>query len=207
MGTRNSTLVISNGQTKIGQYCQWDGYPEGQGKTAIEFLNTLKTQAAWTKFRNAVNGLKSLADEEVQAKLVKCGATPGKSLVSINVAEKFKKKYPHLERSFGAHILKAVHSGKVTEVAIDDQFVKNGLFCEWAYVIDLDLGTFEVYKGFTNNPIHETERFYFDGYFEESHDKTYKYYPVRLVELYFLDELPTVEQFLEASKGWSKLDN
>jgi len=38
MGTRNLTMVISGGETKIAQYGQWDGYPRGQGKTCLEFL-------------------------------------------------------------------------------------------------------------------------------------------------------------------------
>ena len=38
MGTRNLTMVISENKTKVAQYGQWDGYPEGQGKTILKFL-------------------------------------------------------------------------------------------------------------------------------------------------------------------------
>lgn len=38
MGTRNITRVISNGQLKVCQYCQWDGYPTGAGRDIIDFL-------------------------------------------------------------------------------------------------------------------------------------------------------------------------
>lgn len=31
MGTRNLTAVYLDGQYKVAQYGQWDGYPEGQG--------------------------------------------------------------------------------------------------------------------------------------------------------------------------------
>ena len=41
MGTRNLTTVIKNSETKVAQYGQWDGYPGGQGLTALKFL--LKT--------------------------------------------------------------------------------------------------------------------------------------------------------------------
>ena len=38
MGTRNLTIVLKNGEHKVAQYCQWDGYPEGQGRTAYLLL-------------------------------------------------------------------------------------------------------------------------------------------------------------------------
>lgn len=31
MGTRNLTAVYLDGQYKVAQYGQWDGYPEGRG--------------------------------------------------------------------------------------------------------------------------------------------------------------------------------
>ena len=41
MGTRNLTRVISNGQLKIEQYCQWDGYPTGRGGVVLAFARDL----------------------------------------------------------------------------------------------------------------------------------------------------------------------
>ena len=38
MGTRNLTCVFVNGEYKVAQYCQWDGYPSGQGLTILNFL-------------------------------------------------------------------------------------------------------------------------------------------------------------------------
>ncbi len=35
MGTRNITRVISDGEVKINQYCQWDGYPTGRGADVL----------------------------------------------------------------------------------------------------------------------------------------------------------------------------
>lgn len=41
MGTRNLTAVYLDGQYKVAQYGQWDGYPEGQGITVLTFLLSL----------------------------------------------------------------------------------------------------------------------------------------------------------------------
>ena len=38
MGTRNLTIVYVDGEYKVAQYGQWDGYPEGQGATCLDFL-------------------------------------------------------------------------------------------------------------------------------------------------------------------------
>lgn len=38
MGTRNLTCVVVDGEMKVAQYGQWDGYPEGQGATCCEFI-------------------------------------------------------------------------------------------------------------------------------------------------------------------------
>ena len=41
MGTRNITRVRSNGEVKINQYCQWDGYPTGRGLDVLKFCRDL----------------------------------------------------------------------------------------------------------------------------------------------------------------------
>ena len=38
MGTRNLTIVYSNGEYKVAQYGQWDGYPEGLGVQLLKYL-------------------------------------------------------------------------------------------------------------------------------------------------------------------------
>ena len=38
MGTRNITSVVVNGEQKVCQYCQWDGYPTWAGAHIMEFL-------------------------------------------------------------------------------------------------------------------------------------------------------------------------
>lgn len=38
MGTRNLTIVHSNGEYKVAQYGQWDGYPEGLGVQLLKYL-------------------------------------------------------------------------------------------------------------------------------------------------------------------------
>jgi hypothetical protein len=194
MGTRNLTIVQSNGEYKVGQYCQWDGYPAGQGVTILEALCKMDILA----FKKNVDNLKQLTADEVQAYWKKCGADDS-GWVSWDVANKFNEKYPHLHRDFGGKIIEAIASGEVKEVYSDVSFAGDGLFCEWAYVIDLDKNTFEVYTGFSKGPMKRGGRFN-----SLKRRKTKKnpepYNPVSLLASWSLDSLPTQEEFLMLEK-------
>jgi len=145
MGTRNLTMVISKGETKIAQYGQWDGYPSGQGATGLKFLNNYNLN----KFKQAVDELSFYTEEE---------------LTEINKEENPLKKYPYLSRDTGAEILQAVYDGKAKKLINRETFAADSLFCEYAYVVDLDKNTFEIYEGFNQEQLAETERFFSFSY-------------------------------------------
>lgn len=196
MGTRNLTMVISNGETKVAQYGQWDGYPEGQGQTILKFLLSLDKEG-FEKFKERVNQLRWHTKEE-EAKM------------EAMSSEEWLEKYPYLSRDVGGKILEAIFYNKITvgsqflgnarEISVNvesltnsEDFAEDSLFCEWAYVIDLDKNTFEVYEGFNKEPLAETERFYRKFFKLTEEDK---YYPVRLKKFYWLDKLPTYQEFI-----------
>lgn len=41
MGTRNPTAVVLDGEYKLAQYGQWDGFPSGQGLVKSYSLDAL----------------------------------------------------------------------------------------------------------------------------------------------------------------------
>lgn len=165
MGTRNLTTVKIGGQTKIAQYGQWDGYPSGQGKTCLEFLQT----ADLDKFKNQLNKVKFTDEEydkEVEAFLKSIGSENG--WVTSEQSKLFNEKYPFFTRDHGAGILELVCNTDIEDIRLHDSsdFIEDGVFCEWAYTIDFDKNTFEVYQGGNN-----------------------------LVKTYDLNDLPTLEAF------------
>lgn len=189
MGTRNTTMVISNGATKVAQYGQWDGYPGGQGATALKFLKraNLKT------FKEKVDSLGVFSDQEIEA-----------------LGDDWKEMYGYLSRDLGADILNAIMFGEyeqsdypnakklikcdIKKVRLDENFPGDSLFCEWCYVVDLDKNTFEVYEGFNKTPLTENDRFFpLQAAIKEREEK---YYPVKLVKSYPLDKLPTDKEFI-----------
>jgi hypothetical protein len=149
MGTRNLTIVKLNGMVKLSKYCQWDGYPngQGQGQTVLAFIrDTLDLD----KFKKAVDALSYVTQKQIDERWVECGAEPNTSLVNMEVSQKMSEKYPQLQRDMGATILEEVQNGNVTEVEEPDtSFLEDTLFCEWAYELDLDEEVLYVYNGKT----------------------------------------------------------
>jgi hypothetical protein len=186
MGTRHLIAVVVDGEYKIAQYGQWDGYPKGQGIVILEFLHKHSLNVLATKARQC----KYLSEKTINALWEKYGAVNGS--ISLDKAEKIKKDYPELSRDTGAKILDLVYSSKKglnLENSLD--FAKDSIFCEWAYVIDLDKRNFEVYKGFNHEPVDKSARF--QGDLQKGTNETF--YPVKLVKSFSLDKLPTVAGF------------
>lgn len=188
MGTRNLTAVFMDGEYKVAQYGQWDGYPEGQGAKCLVFLRDEMDEA---KFREQLGKVRFGSEAEMDSLFEKFGADPSGSISMDNYA-KFKKAYPELHRDTAAEILKMIQDGKVRLLKNNLDFAADGLFCEWAYVIDLDKRTFEVYTGFHTEPLTEKDRFYFLKDKEEG-----KYSGVHMVYSWSIDDLPTKEQFFK----------
>ena len=75
------------------------------------------------------------------------------------------------------------------------QFAADSLFCEWAYVVDLDKGQLEVYRGFNSTRrLKETDRFFFlqspDGKPVDG------YYPIYQIATFDLLQLPDNKEFV-----------
>jgi hypothetical protein len=190
MGTRNSTLVQIGGEYKIAQYCQWDGYPEGQGLGILNFLRS--TDINYLKKK--INNLKSLSRDEVNSLWVSEGAEPNSESVDIRISDSFREKNPHLHRDCGGYqILELIDEGKVDSVVLDLEFPGNSLWCEWCYVIDFDLGKFEIYQGFNKKPLEDKERF-----FNTRVDDKSEYKQVKHLISFDLYNLPDEDQFIKA---------
>ena len=75
-------------------------------------------------------------------------------------------------------------------LADNREFAADGVFCEWAYVIDFKANVFEVYEGFFKK---DDEIL---GRFKDMQKPDEEYGPVSLVASWSLDDLPSEEEFL-----------
>ena len=181
MGTRSLIAVKSNEKYKIAQYSQWDGYPDGQGKTVLEFLRSIVKKGRVIEFKNQLDKCQFITAKQAD-KMNKHMKEVGGTLAEV---------YPMMSRDTGAKILQLVLDSQDSPILLSNEieFAKDSLFCKWAYVIDIDKNTFEVFIGFNKEPIDKTERFYSKKAPEDV------YYPVRLVWTYDLAKLPTLNRF------------
>ena len=182
MGTRNLTIVHKNGKYKVAQYGQWDGYPEGLGVTLLNFLKGVNMNA----FKNVIDDVSFYTQEELED-IDKQIDEARKNIPNFE----WQRHYPHLSRDCGGEILTHIAFRGVTKVKNSIDFAADSLFCEWAYVIDLDTNKFEVYEGFNKEKLSSDERFY---YLEEKSEGNY--HPIKFVKAYDIDNLPDERIFV-----------
>lgn len=207
MGTRHLIAVMQDGEYKVAQYGQWDGYPAGQGTRILKFLKHLLAAdpdpiedihghtKTMDQFREKVKQTTWITAEEYNQ--VMETVAPGSStsgMMNMAQSEKFEAEYPELHRNTGYEILELiVNSEWPLKINNSISFAADSLFCEWAYVIDLDKNTFEVYKGFNREPLAAGERF---ENIESDRKTNDEYFPVRLVKSFPFAELPWDTEFI-----------
>lgn len=174
MSTRGLWGVIIGDEKKL-TYNHSDSYPSGMGEEILTFLKRAD--------------LNALVDDATALRLVK-----GEEIVTpedvVAMREFTENPNGYKDDELDWYWLLRRTQGDPGEtfkagVMIDgDGFQNDSLFCEWAYIIDLDGQKFEIYRGFQESP-HDKGRF-------ASHEEPNRsgYYPVALVAEYPLDNLP-----------------
>ena len=181
MGTRNLTVVYYQGQYKVAQYGQWDGYPSGNGVVVLDFCRSLQVKELMEKFKENVSKCRYITEDEEK-----------KRCEIFRNSKDYVEMYPEMHRDTGAGILNMIMRDGGLVLSDELMFAADSLFCEWLWLIDLDKNTFEGYEGFNKEVLSEDERF---SFLEEK--SANGYHPVKFVKEYSLDELPSEEQFLK----------
>lgn len=123
MGTRHLQVVITKeGQKKISQYGQWDGYPSGQGVTILEYLRKGNL-------------------EKYQENLAKIPEITKRQINRVNKDENWPNKYPYLSRDCGSDIHQMIEDDQVKFVVLMEQSEANK-WCEGFYTIDFSKNLF-----------------------------------------------------------------
>lgn len=178
MGTRNLTAVVLDGEYKIAQYGQWDGNPGGQGATICAFLSNTDNINKFRTNLSKVRFFEPQGQDKEFAEAYDKNAPMWSSEPDKRTPEQKRWFTTYMTRDLGGEILNNVAWSADDEIILKNEinFAADSLFCEWAYVVDLDNEKLEVYKGFNKTPLTETDRFYF---LEAKSERGY--HPVRKV--------------------------
>lgn len=193
MGTRHLIAVQLNNEYKVAQYGQWDGYPAGQGVTILDFLSKCDLD----KFKEQVAKTKFISLEKLKRYWNDCGADPENDWVTMDVSDRFNQIHPQLSRNCGAKLLDIIYQNNDVELFGNIDFAGDSLYCEYAYVIDLDKMKLEVFKGFNKTPLDENERFFNAPIDKEQSHRETQYYQVKFKHAFDLSALPSKEEFLK----------
>ena len=185
MGTRSLIMVVRDKTPKVAQYSQYEGEPNVTGIKILQFLS----KANLTEFKEKLNHVKFTNDDKINEINKELDSICSNDLECV--IKYLKDNYPFITHDIGASILQSIMDSTEDEIWLVDRsdFAANSLFCEWGYVVDLDKNTFEIYEGFQENPLDQTERF---KYLEKT---DCEYFPISLFEEYDLNNLPTPKEF------------
>jgi hypothetical protein len=188
MGTRGAVGVKLDGKYYV-TYNHFDSYPSGLGKEVVEFCQkVVKTHGGIELFcqnMKRVNLVKQSvkASKEMQKKYA---GYCDESVSSQDSAD----WYCLLRHLQGSSILHEIFAGKVQHMIDSFSFLKDSLFCEYAYIVNLDDKVLEFYEGFNKEkgksgplPIKQIA----DK--RVSKDCDAKYYPVRYVGSVKLEDI------------------
>lgn len=178
MGTRGSVGVIYQEKEKLG-YNHFDSYPDVLGADTLEFIAKVNKEDGWDKFKENVSKLKNIEEKVItDEKLMK----KYEKYANLSVSEqKLSDPYCLFRKIQGVDWIGEVYSGDLEHYPLNNRFIKDSLFCEYAYIINLDTMKLEFYEGYQKTS-QKGNRFG-DVVYDDV------YYPCRLVGLFNLLEI------------------
>lgn len=180
MGTRGLTGFRRNGVDKL-HYQQYDSYPDGVG---LDILYELKrTDVSIDEIRDIFDSIimVNLNEKPTKEQQDECS-----EYTDFGVSENSKDDWYCLLRKAQGSIAPYLNEG--LKYMLDScDFIKDSLYCAWAYIVNLDTEELEVWKGFQREP-DSTNRY---GEREER-----DYYPCKKLVTFDLHSLPDDETFI-----------
>lgn len=135
MGTRGLSGFVIDGEVKV-QYQQFDSYPSGVGADVVAAIQSGKITPDAVRSIELVEGDSKPTPAQVER--LKGYANTGVSTGSL-------EEWYVLLRETQGDLLAMIEAGHMID---SSEFAADSLFCEWAYLVNLDTNALEVYRGF-----------------------------------------------------------
>lgn len=184
MGTRGTYGFRKNGEDKL-TYNHFDSYPDWLGRNVIEFCQNHSVEEINEIFDKIVM-VNEKTDKPTTEQIKECVEN---GFVDLNVSTQSETDWYCLLRNCQGD-LECLANTKDHAYMIDDgNFIKDSLFCEYGYIINLDEDVIEYYEGFQKKP-QEWNRY-------GTTPNENGYYPCKLVMVFPLNEIDDVDKNLK----------
>lgn len=156
MGTRNLTMVINQeGETKVAQYGQWDGYPSGVGANILKFL---KNKELVGKLKSKLSIVRFLDEEGIDKEFVESynNNAPEWSNQPDNRTDEQKRWFStYCTRDLANKVLVNIANSEDSEIILlnSENTAKTDGWVEYSYIINFKENTFGVYGHIDKQPM------------------------------------------------------
>ena len=176
MGTRGSVGFIYKDKESLS-YNHFDSYPEGLGNNVLKLISKINLENGWNKFKENASHLNNITGKITDNNLIE----KYKKYSDLSVSEQsYSDPYCLFRKIQGADWLNELYNSELQDYMLNNNFIKDSLFCEYAYIINLDTMKLEFYDGFQKKP-QLGNKF---GIIPDD-----EYYPCRLVSLFDLETI------------------
>lgn len=196
MGTRG-LYGIRKGNVDKCTYNHWDSYPDGLGRDILQFCATHSEQQISDLYNLIELFNTNVPLTEEQKAMCKING-----YVNLNVSSQSDSDWYCLLRELQGNIDawdKTLKQNAKLPMSDDIDFIKDSLFCEYGYIINLDTHCLEYWIGFQHQP---------DPSNRYGQDNRDDYYPCKLVAEFKLSDIGehNINKFIEMMENMCNED-
>ena len=180
----------------VGIANSFNAFPDKLGFWVIEFIKELLKENGMPKFKAKLKQLIIISgDYKPEPNLRMLFSDRG------NIKIESTKVREDLENG---EFLRRIYNGNLKKISNEIQFGYDGLFCEFAYILNLDTYKLEFYMGNRPNFLSDKTGLFLNHICNISDDRKHTYYSVQKIEEYSLTSLPTIKilEEEESKRKW-----
>jgi hypothetical protein len=148
-----------------------DSYPTWLGQNMVDFVQSTSIE----EMREIFNKIVLVTDKDVPL---------DEELVLWRLTDKIGSQFEWYSflREYQGDL--SAYKGDLIYMEDNCDFIKHSMACEWAYIVNLDEGVLEVYRGYQKTEPNNR----YSGFVYQANDLS-SYYPCKLVETYSFDDI------------------
>ena len=183
MSTRGAYGFRVNEQDKV-TYNHSDSYLESLGVSVLSFVANESTES----MKKTAERIKLVKEDKkpTEAQIKKC-----ESYTNLGVSKRSVDDWYCLMRNAQGELDIYAGDDGFPYMIDSHDFLFDSLSCEWAYIINLDDGVLEIYKGFNSDP--NADGRYASAKGEGAMPRTDTYYGVALIRTLSFDEIRKID--------------